>query len=91
MARQQIARSPFQEMMDVNKARFIAGAVCPRCSAMDKIVVDPQTDTRRCVSCGFADDRPADKGPDQEVVTRVSRGSARRIDTPAQTIKIVDA
>lgn len=76
----------------MNKARFIAGAVCPRCSAMDKIVVDPDTDSRRCVSCGFADDRPVDKAlPVEEVTTRVSRASARRVETPAQPIKIVDS
>ena len=35
--------------------RFIAGAVCPRCSKMDKLVVfkkDGHT-VRECVSCGY--------------------------------------
>ena len=76
----------------MNKARFIAGAVCPRCSAMDKIVVELDTDSRRCVSCGFADDRPVDKtAPAEEVATRVSRASARRVETPAQPVKIIDS
>ena len=41
--------------------RFIAGAVCPRCGLMDKLLVDSETERRECVSCGFTDARPADK------------------------------
>ena len=35
--------------------RFIAGAVCPRCSAMDKLVVFKEGDNtfRECVNCGY--------------------------------------
>jgi uncharacterized metal-binding protein (TIGR02443 family) len=38
--------------------RFIAGAVCPRCSAMDKIVTYKENDKeyRECVSCGYLDE-----------------------------------
>ncbi len=38
--------------------RFIAGAVCPSCGAMDRTVLeqDPEgNERRRCVSCGFSD------------------------------------
>lgn len=37
--------------------RFIAGAVCPRCSAMDRIVMYKKdgADYRECVDCGFHD------------------------------------
>ena len=37
--------------------RFIAGAVCPECRAMDRNVVEEQDGERRrrCVSCGFTD------------------------------------
>ena len=40
------------------KRRFIAGAVCPRCSEMDKIVMyrEGDTDFRECVSCGYKDE-----------------------------------
>jgi uncharacterized metal-binding protein (TIGR02443 family) len=79
--------------------RFIAGAVCPRCALMDKIVVDLDTDQRLCVSCGFSEDRPglpassplnvASHKP-QELPTRVSRAAARRMETPAQAITLVD-
>ena len=35
--------------------RFIAGAVCPRCKAVDRIVVFHREgrDHRECVACGF--------------------------------------
>ena len=72
-----------------HRRRFIAGAVCPRCGEMDKIVVDMDTETRECVACGFAEDRPAD--PEQrELPTRVSRAAARRVETPAQTVTLID-
>lgn len=37
------------------KRRFMAGAVCPRCSAMDSMVVYnlEGKDFRECVSCDF--------------------------------------
>jgi len=81
------------------RRRFIAGAVCPRCAQMDKILVDLDTDQRECVACGFNEARPSD-GPaepaqasakaSQELPTRVSRPAARRIDTPAQPVRLVD-
>ena len=62
------------------RRRFIAGAVCPRCGEMDRIVVDLDTDQRECVSCGFSDARPPDTAPQAgEVPTRVSRAAARRV------------
>ena len=42
------------------RRRFIAGAVCPRCAEMDRVVVDLDTDQRECVSCGFSEARPSD-------------------------------
>ncbi len=82
-----------------HRRRFIAGAVCPRCALMDKIVVDLDTDQRLCVSCGFSEARPglpassplaaaAHKPP--ELPTRVSRAAARRVETPAQVITLID-
>ena len=39
------------------KRRFIAGAVCPECRALDRIVVetDAQESRRSCVECGFSE------------------------------------
>lgn len=67
---------------------------------MDKIVVDLDTDQRECVSCGFTDGRPEPpaaakpgKGPVsvRELPTRVSRAAARRVETAAQPITLIDA
>ncbi|MEE4280088.1 MAG: YheV family putative metal-binding protein [Halieaceae bacterium] len=70
------------------RRRFIAGAVCPRCSAMDRIVVDLDTDRRECVACGFSDERPM--GPVEEVRTRVNRPAARRVETRAEPVRLLD-
>ena len=71
--------------------RFIAGARCPQCGQLDKIVVDPDTDQRRCVSCGFNEDRP---GPAEnaaaEPQTRVTRAAARRVETPVEPVTLID-
>ena len=68
--------------------RFIAGAVCPRCGQMDKIVVEVGGEERTCVSCGFTDARPEDKVAEPK--TRVTRGSARRVETTAEPVRLVD-
>lgn len=68
--------------------RFIAGAVCPRCRAMDSIVVDMASEQRECVACGFSEARPADT-PRQEPRTRVN-SPARRSDTPAEAVRVLD-
>lgn len=56
------------------KRRFIAGAVCPRCSEMDKIVAynEDGKDFRECVSCGFKDEMLF-KPEVKELDTRVSK------------------
>ena len=69
--------------------RFIAGAVCPRCAAMDRIVVDLENDQRECIACGFSDARPAGPPPG-ELGTRVTRAAARRSETPADVVTLVD-
>ena len=70
--------------------RFIAGAVCPRCGAMDKIVVDMETQSRECVACDFSEARPPDPLSQNELPTRVRRAAARRVETPAQVVTLVD-
>jgi len=41
----------------VKRPRFIAGAVCPACGAMDRLQLTGEGDerTRHCVSCGHED------------------------------------
>ncbi|WP_075186357.1 YheV family putative zinc ribbon protein [Teredinibacter haidensis] len=56
------------------KKRFIAGAVCPKCGVMDKILnyQDEEKNYRECVACGYKDEiliRPVIK----ELETRVNR------------------
>ncbi len=72
------------------RRRFIAGAVCPRCGAMDKIVVDLDSDLRECVACGFSEGRPDGAKAPAELPTRVSRAAARRVETPAEIVTLVD-
>ena len=73
------------------RQRFIAGAKCPRCGLLDKIVIDTAADQRRCVSCGFSERRAGDPSPTlEEPPTRVSRALARRLDTPAEIVTLVD-
>lgn len=71
--------------------RFIAGAVCPRCGELDKIVVVVGDDQqkRECIQCGFSDDQP---GMPQvaEPKTRVNRAKSRMIDTDTQVVQLVD-
>lgn len=55
--------------------RFIAGAVCPKCAEMDRIVMYTNEDGqfRECVSCGYKD-RMGDAEPaPEELVTRVNQ------------------
>ena len=68
--------------------RFIAGAVCPRCSAMDRIVVSGDGESRSCVACGYEDQRPGNEP--EALPTRVSRAAARRVETPSDVVKLVE-
>jgi len=83
----------------IGRRRFIAGAVCPRCARMDKIVVDLDTDQRECIACGFSEARPGMPAAGEpaprgdavaEVPTRVSRAAARRVETPAEPVRLLD-
>jgi Zn ribbon nucleic-acid-binding protein len=56
---------------------------------MDKLVIDPDSDRRECVACGFSEARPSAPAPG-ELPTRVTRAGARRVETPAETIRLVD-
>jgi uncharacterized metal-binding protein (TIGR02443 family) len=69
------------------RPRFIAGAICPQCKAMDRLVVDMTTDARSCVECGFSEKRPQEVTV--EPVTRVTRGSARLVETVAEPVRMM--
>ncbi|WP_110670648.1 YheV family putative zinc ribbon protein [Salinicola halophilus] len=55
--------------------RFIAGAICPRCAAMDRVRSWEQNGIRYrdCVSCDFFEQLPVDEETGQELPTRVNR------------------
>ena len=52
------------------------------------MVVDTNQDVRRCVECDFRESRPSDNLA--LPVTRVTRAAARRVETAADAIKILD-
>ena len=59
------------------KKRFIAGAACPKCAALDKVVMykEDDKDYRECVACGFKDEMRFNSSP-RELVTRVNTSEA---------------
>lgn len=56
------------------RKRFVAGAICPRCEALDKIVVYSLEgkDYRECVHCDFKDELHF-KPQKKELYTRVNQ------------------
>ena len=76
--------------MSEPKKRFIAGAVCPKCAAMDTIqmyrVAD--IDFRECVACGFKDEMRF-KQTSRELTTRVNVTEAEK-KAETQVVRLVD-
>ena len=70
------------------RPRFVAGAVCPSCQEIDRMVIDDSTDERRCIACGFVEARP-DAGATMPA-TRVTRAAARRVETEAEAVRLLD-
>ena len=61
--------------------RFIAGAVCPKCNEVDRIVVkeEEKRSYRFCVSCGFTDDKPqAPTAPSAALKGRLEKSIASK-------------
>lgn len=75
--------------MAANK-RFIAGAVCPRCAAMDTVYVLVKNDrnTRACTDCGFEEQANFEQSP-RELPTRVNQTRDNTV-VEIQNIKIID-
>lgn len=71
------------------KRRFVAGAVCPRCSEMDKLVVysEDGKDFRECVACGYKDEMHF-KPVARELETRVNQTEEEKRDA-VQVINIL--
>ena len=50
--------------MNKQQLKFIAGAICPKCKALDRIAVTYDDEKIICVSCDFEDLKP--KNPQEE-------------------------
>ena len=70
------------------RPRFVAGAICPSCQEMDRMVIDGAADELRCVACCLVEARP-DAGASMPA-TRVTRASARRVETEAEAVRLLD-
>ena len=75
------------------KRRFIAGAVCPRCGALDRLVIEEREGdnppSRRCVACGFVD--VLRTAPSRPPKNRLDGGlRAPPADEPARVVKLID-
>lgn len=70
--------------------RFIAGAICPRCAEMDKIMMFTKDDgdqVRECVACGFTDAVSDTPEPDSaELQTRVNKRDNKDDHTVQQVV-----
>ncbi|WP_411177271.1 YheV family putative zinc ribbon protein [Pseudomonas sp.] len=69
------SQSRSDALVNISAKRFIAGAVCPACSQMDKIQIwnVDGVPNRECVACGYAD-TPDERGNSvpRELPTRVN-------------------
>ncbi|WP_148251966.1 YheV family putative zinc ribbon protein [Aidingimonas lacisalsi] len=74
--------------------RFIAGAICPRCSAMDRIKAWEQNGIRyrECVSCDFFEQLPIEEEAPPELETRISQSREEQTSQSddLQTVRILD-
>ncbi|ETI60799.1 YheV family putative zinc ribbon protein [Marinomonas profundimaris] len=74
--------------------RFIAGAVCPRCSEMDKIRAwrddDAEQQFRECISCGYEDvQSTVVQAQPTEIVTRVNQPHSSAPDAEEVVINFI--
>jgi len=77
-----------------SKKRFIAGAVCPRCGEMDKLVSysNEQDTFKECVACGFEEKQAVQVELD-ELGTRVNHlpeTDTANQDESVQVVQIMD-
>lgn len=72
--------------------RFIAGAVCPRCAAMDRVRAWEQHGIRYrdCVDCDFFEQLPIEDDALNELETRVNRPREEQTRNDVQTVRILD-
>ncbi|MAD06449.1 MAG: hypothetical protein CMP86_03440 [Gammaproteobacteria bacterium] len=75
------------------KRRFIAGAVCPQCRALDRLVLESSADgsqqRRRCVACGFSESMDAPNAS-AGAMPRARFERSRAASVEHQPVKILD-
>jgi len=72
--------------------RFIAGAVCPECRAVDRTVVEDDGGgrRRRCVSCGHSDTLVQEAAVEPPTRFTRRRGAGGAADAGAAPVRILD-
>ena len=78
------------EMTAKRQRRFIAGAVCPECRELDRLVVERVSVTvqrRSCVACGFSDEVA---GGGSTGVPRGKHDQPRRVVAEETVVRIVE-
>jgi len=85
--------------------RFISGAVCPSCQAVDRTVIEAVTEAfepggsdematetirRRCVSCGFTERLDPDQAAVIAPLPRARYEKSRQTTAKVETVKIID-
>ena len=70
--------------------RFIAGAVCPKCAQMDRLVSysNEQGTFKECVACGFIEKQIVQVAP-SELDTRVNHPDEADEDSDVQVVQIL--
>lgn len=70
--------------------RFVAGAKCPQCQAIDKVVMFRKggTQFQACVSCGYEDEMAFERNF-RELETRVNRTEDEKLDAVA-VVRLID-
>ena len=74
----------------MSKKRFIAGAVCPACSELDKIQMwdEDGVPHRECVGCGYADTlNEQGQSVPKEIGTRVNKPAVKPADPKVQSVQ----
>jgi len=68
--------------------RFIAGAVCPECRAIDRTVVEviDGVRQRRCVACGHTEEQQAESLTPEPATRFMTRASDS---TPVQQVRLI--
>lgn len=72
--------------------RFIAGVICPRCAAMDKVRTWEANGIRYrdCVACDFFEQLPIEEQDAPQITTRVNTARDDEQENSVQPVRILD-